>query len=140
MHSTKEIVLPVVLNGQIVRCGDVSNTHVLEYESGIVVRLPDVGQEGLDAIKQGRGALLGELSALTLHDITSFLSEVGRLWLSPGYAIRKEGEANASAITGYAPRMLNLDYNFMGYVMHQRPYVYDYIESELVSCPVSFWH
>ncbi|MGC4059460.1 MAG: acyl-CoA reductase [Aquabacterium sp.] len=131
MQSTKEILLPVVLNGQVLTCDDVSKTHVLAYESGITVRLPDVGQEGLDAIKQGRTALLQELSALNVHDITSFLSEVGRRWLSPSYAIRTQGEANASAITGYAPRMLNLDYNFMGYVMHQRPYVYDYIESEL---------
>ncbi len=129
----QDIVLPVVLNGQLVTCEDTDKTHLLEYESGITVRLPDVGQAGLDAIRQGRGALLRELNALTIHDITTFLSEVGKRWLTPGYTIRSQGEAQAAAITGYAPRMLNLDYNFMGYVMHQRPYVYDYIESELGS-------
>ena len=119
----QDIVLPVVLNGQLVTCEDTDKTHLLEYESGITVRLPDVGQAGLDAIRQGRGALLRELNALTIHDITTFLSEVGKRWLTPGYTIRSQGEAQAAAITGYAPRMLNLDYNFMGYVMHQRPYV-----------------
>ena len=131
MISSTEIALPVVLNGQILTCNDVEKTHLLEYESGITVRLPDLGQDGLDAVKRERAALLPELCALTLHDITTFLSEVGKRWLTSGYPIRAEGERNAAAITGYAPRMLNLDYNFMGYVMHNRPYVYDYIEWEL---------
>jgi len=131
MSESKEIILPVVVNGRLLTCDDLPESHLLEYESGVLVRIPAIDQTHIDMIVQGRSKLLQELHRLTIHDITTFLSEVGKRWLSGSYRIRDEGEANAAAITGYAPRMLNLDYNFMGYVMHQRPYVYDYIEWEL---------
>jgi long-chain-fatty-acyl-CoA reductase len=131
MIDAAPIELPIVVGGQILTAADVSQTHLLEYESGVSVRIPAVEDHHLRAVAASRPSLLAELAALTIHDVTTFLSKVGERWLDPSYPIRSEAEAHASRITGYARRMLTLDYNFLGYVLRQRPYVYDYIEWEL---------
>lgn len=131
MSNEKQIILPVIVNGRILSVDDLPDCHTLDYESGVSVRIPAIGKEHIEQIRQGRAKLLEELSRLTIHDVTTFLSAVGRRWLDPANTIRREAEMNAALVTGYAPRMLALDYNFLGYVMHQRPYLYDYIDSEL---------
>jgi len=125
------IDLPIIVGGRLLTAADVAETHTLEYESGLSVRLPAVQRDHLEAVVASRPKLLAELSRLTIHDITTFLSKVGARWLNPSYPLRREAEEHSSQITGYARRMITMDYNFLGYVLHQRPYVYDYFEWEL---------
>lgn len=124
------IELPIVVGGRLYRLSDLPDAHTLDYESGITVRIPAVREGELRAVLAERSALGAELARLTIHDVTTFLARVGERWLNPSYPIRSEAEAQAARITGFAQRSV-MDYNFLGYVLHERPYVYDYFEWEL---------
>lgn len=123
--------LPAVVGGRLLWSRDAEHTHTLDYDSGVTVRMPALTAEHVEAAARARGPLLRELGQLTIHDVTSLFSRVAARWLDPAYAVRRDAEADAARLTGFAPRMIGLDYNFMGYVLRERTYIYDYVESEL---------
>ena len=131
MPPDGQIDLPVVIQGRLLGPADAPRCHTLEYGSGVTVRLPALDREHIEDVTRSRAALLEELGRLTIHDVTTLFAEVGSRWLDPSYPIRRQAEERAALLTGYARRMITLDYNFLGYILRQRPYVYDYIESEL---------
>ena len=136
-----EIRLPVILCGKEVF--ETGGEHVFNYDDAFLVRMPALEQAHVRAARESRSQLLRELSRLSILDITTFLSAVGRRWLAPDYAIRVDAERDASAVTGYPPRMVELDYRTIGEFMRWRSYAYDQIEADLGSqrildewCPV----
>jgi long-chain-fatty-acyl-CoA reductase len=133
MNKNTIIELPIVVGGRLLRCSDLAEYHTIDYESGLSIRIPAIDESHLEQLRATRTESIAELSQLTIHDITTFLSKVGMKWMDPEYPIRKAAELNASRVTGFSRNMLAQDYRFMGGFMRNRTYVYDYFEWELGS-------
>lgn len=133
MSGNEILELPIVVGGRLLRCSDLPTYHTIHYQSGFSIRIPAITESHLEQIRASRTETIAELSQLTIHDVTTFLSKVGMKWMDPEYPIRKTAELNASRVTGFPRNMLAQDYRFMGGFMRQRAYVYDYFEWELGS-------
>ncbi|MFL6124031.1 aldehyde dehydrogenase family protein [Actinophytocola sp.] len=120
------VELPILVNGELVHGTD-AEPHVIEYETGVRIRIPRVTPQVVqDVLKTSRLAL----AELHLDEITVFLNEVGRRWGDPDHAGRAEAVELASRITGYPRVMMASDYQRIARAC-DRAKLYDIVETDL---------
>jgi long-chain-fatty-acyl-CoA reductase len=120
--------LPIIVLGKarMPEAGD-RNVVTVRYESGIEVVLPRPSPADIAAL---RSATNSELHALSIDDISIFLTEVGKRLTDPNSPLRKEAVEHASRVTGYAARVVEYDFFVIGAAL-TRAKIYDMLATEL---------
>jgi len=131
MSGAAEIRLPVFANGRRYACEDLPESQTLEYECGLRVRIPCIGEDVFCEITRRREELLEDLIRLTIDDVAEFFSDFAKLWMDPKYEVRLQAEERAARLTGYARHMIAMDYSLLGEALTHRGYTCDFVESEL---------
>lgn len=133
--SIKRFDLPLIINGEAIRCSDVDpgDVHVIRYESGVEVSLPRFTREHLRQMHAKAPEIDAELAAMPVRDIITFLGRVGELWDARKLAGRMLVRHYGHLVTQFSEVMLESDYSSFGHFLAQRFHLYDTIESEFGS-------
>ncbi len=117
--------LPIIVCGEpIFELG--TDPHCFRFPS-LEVRLPRATEKHLKRVESARCDPLADLS---IDDVTNFLAEVGRRWVDPDYPLRREALAYAQQITGYAPTIIERDFQTIAEVCC-RPKLNDILDTDL---------
>jgi long-chain-fatty-acyl-CoA reductase len=101
-----DIKLPLIINGDA-RYGDETS---LDFDRGEKIRvlLPKITAKDVEEVAKCQR----DLHMLSIEDIISFLSKLGKLWQDERYELRKEALELLEKTTGYHRKELELDYQF----------------------------
>ncbi|WP_061219407.1 acyl-CoA reductase [Leptospira weilii] len=124
--------LPLIVNGKLRFPREVPDDQIqiLNYESGLKIRLPKLLETDVDEIEKQAAEISSELRKLTTADIITFLGEVGERWDARKLAGRQLVRKYAHLVTQFSDIMMERDYETMGHFLLQRWHLYDEIESQ----------
>ena len=127
----REVIdIPIIINGRCKYPSASDRLHQIDYENGLRVRIPAMGESDLEALKEERTAITAALSSVSTDEITQFLNEAGDQWMARRSEGRRIADKYAHQITGFPPEMLTADYETIGHFMVNRYHAYDQIAAE----------
>jgi long-chain-fatty-acyl-CoA reductase len=129
MTCEKTVELPIVVCGKTVWPRDRSNQIELRYNTGLRALLPELAPSDIETIVQNREAL----HQLSLAEVADYLAKGAKKWVEKDFALREDGIALGSEITGYSREMLIRDYAIIGFHLMNRHTFFDLVEAELGS-------
>lgn len=128
--SVEAIELPMIINGREFFPDDRRASHLLNYESGISVRVPVMEECDLAAIADQRAPLSRALMNMSTDELTMYLHAAGDKWLANLAEGRRLVNAYAHKITGFHPGILGADYDTVGHLLVNRFHLWDTIAAE----------
>jgi long-chain-fatty-acyl-CoA reductase len=105
-------------------------SYTLEFENGTAARLPTLAKEHVDRIV---GQDARALEAVPLHEVVSFLYNVGQNWRSSEYVRRKLYVRELVNFLGYSEKMADLEANWISMILSSHATLYDIVGAELGS-------
>jgi long-chain-fatty-acyl-CoA reductase len=118
--------LPVLVCGERKEPTE-KNRMVLNYETGLEVRIPSLDSTDIERMRQSTNE---DLRKLSIDDISIFMNELGKLWLDESFVFRKLAIQHARSTVQYVGPSIYYDLGLISTAL-RRAKIYDMLESEI---------
>lgn len=130
MSSKHVIHLPILISGRPIYPSDERKSHVIHYDSGTEVHLPEATDDDIRHIRESNKFLL---HGLHLQNIITFLQKVGRFWSveNSRHPLYQRALDDLSRVTGYDRKMAQRELNLIHVLTIHGATLHDLLDAEL---------
>lgn len=128
--SGETVDLPLIVAGRKRYASSRDEALTFKSESGLQARVPALTREDLAAIEESRETAGAQLAKMSILDVTTFLSQAGRIWADPNSTGRQMLTAHGAAFSELPQRMIETDAAVFSAIMGNPHFTYDAIASE----------